>query len=184
MGDASWLAIVGAAVGAVIALAGTLVNTVHTDRTQRSRDREAERLGTYADFALALHDAHAGLRDAALNETRDADRRGATGRAIHDSTIYGVRERLLMSGSVAMVKAGETAFHRLIKIRDVVRSGATLSGPVYHDAYHAFAEALWTFRIAVRRERGQRAIESADLGRVSWSEREECPECGRAAVPD
>ena len=183
MADTSWVPVIGAAVGAAIALAGTVVNTVRTDRTQRRRDRESERLSTYVDFALALHDAHSGLRDVARGDADLAQRAVDAGEALENAKIYGVRERLLMSGTTGLVQAGETAFLRLIGIRDAVRGGAALSGTEYHQAYHAFAEAIWTFRIAVRQEVSQRPITPADLGRVSWSEREQCPVCGQPTVP-
>ena len=177
MADMSWLPVAGAAVGAVIALAGTLVTSIRADRTQRSRDRESERLKTYIDFAQALETTHGALRVVARSAPDDPDRSSAAGQAVHDSGIYGVRERLLMSGTAELVEAGETAFGRLIGVRDAVRGGAVLSGRAYHDAYHAYAEALWTFRVTARRALGQRPITPGELGRVSWSEREQCPEC-------
>lgn len=183
MADTSWVPVIGAAVGGAIALAGTVVTTVRTDRTQRRRDRESERLATYVDFALALDQAHGGLREVARSDADGSERAAAAGEAIGKANLYGVRERLLMSGTTELVQAGEAVFHRLIGIRDAVRDGAVPSGPAYHDAYHAFAEAIWTFRIAVRREVSQRPIQPADLGRVSWSEREQCAECGQRVVP-
>lgn len=177
MADLSWVPVAGAVVGAVIALAGTLVASIHADQTQRSRDRESERLKTYIDFAQVLEIAHGALRVVARSAPDDPDRPFAAGQAVQDSGIYGVRERLLMSSTVELVEAGETAFGRLIGIRNVVRGGSMLSGRAYHDAYHAYAEALWTFRVTARRALGQRPIAPGELGRVSWSEREQCPEC-------
>jgi hypothetical protein len=179
MANASWAPVIGAAVGAVIALAGTLLTTVRHDRTQRNRDRESERLKTYTDFAEALEAAHAALRVVARSAPGDSARTFAAGDAVQCSGIYGVRERLLMSGIAEPVAAGEAAFGRLINVRDAVRGGAVPSGPAYHDAYHPYADALWTFRLTARRELGQRAITPDELGRVSWSESEQCPECRR-----
>lgn len=184
MADTGWTPAAGAAVGAVIALAGTLVSSVRADRTQRSRDRESERLANYVDFALALDDAHASLRDVARSEGDAGGQFASAVQAVWGSRIYGVRERLLMSGTVEMVKAGESVFARLVEIRDAVRSGAALSSPAYHDAYHGFAEALWTFRVAARQELRQRPLVPGDLGRASWSERAECAECGPRSQPD
>ncbi|MGX6607191.1 hypothetical protein ACWKSP_34470 [Micromonosporaceae bacterium Da 78-11] len=176
---ADWVPIVSTVSGAVIALAGTFAAAVRTDRGQRSRDRESERLRTYVDFALALHAAHAALRAVAGGTSGGPGRHAAAGAAVGGSDLYGVRERLLMSGTTGMVRAGETVFLELIALRDVVRAGAVLSGPDYHDAYHSYAESLWSFRVAARLELGQRVITADALGHVSWSEREECDQCHR-----
>ena len=59
----NWIPFAGTALGAIIALGGTVLAGVRTDRSQRSRDRESDRLKTYVDFALALDTAHAALGD-------------------------------------------------------------------------------------------------------------------------
>ncbi|MBM2618751.1 hypothetical protein JIG36_24645 [Actinoplanes sp. LDG1-06] len=177
-----WVPIVSAACGAVIALTGSLLTGVRADRSQRSRDRESERLSTYAEFAVALDAAHAALREVARSDPADEDRYTRAVAAVHDSKTYSIRERLLMSGSPELVRSGEEAFLRLVAIRNAVRTGARLSTSEFHDVYHPFAEALWTFRIAVRRELGQESFAPDDLGRVSWSEQETCPRCGVPAT--
>jgi hypothetical protein len=175
-----WVPIVSTASGAVIALAGTLLAGRRADRGQRSRDREAERLSVYAEFAVALDAGHAALREVARTDTTGPERYAAAGTALHESHLYGIRERLLMSATTELVQAGEEAFLRLVAIRDAVRAGAQLSTQEFHDAYHAYAEALWTFRVAVRRELGQDVLAPGDLGRTSWSERDACPYCSAA----
>ncbi|MDG4798303.1 hypothetical protein [Micromonospora sp. WMMD1082] len=182
MAASNWIPIAGTALGAVIALGGTILAGVRNDRGQRRRDRESDRFRTYVDFALALDAAHAGLREVARDRAEDLDRRGAALSAVHASGLYSVRERLLMSASPAVMEAGERAFSRLIDIRDAIRSGAALSSRGYHDAYHPFAEALWTFRVAVRVEIGQSRLDPVDLDRESWSERERCAVCGQAGT--
>ncbi|MEU7769847.1 hypothetical protein AB0C44_00800 [Micromonospora taraxaci] len=179
MADTSWIPVASAGVGAAIALAGTVVSSVRSDRAQRSRDRELERLSTYVDFAVAIHDAHSALRDVARAVTNPKERAVAAAQTLQDSKVYGIRERLLMSATIEMAKASESVFFALIGIRDAVRAGTELSGAAYHDAYHVFADAIWKFRIAARQELSQRPIAPADLGRINWSEREECPVCGQ-----
>ncbi|MGC4903938.1 hypothetical protein ACLQ2Y_31955 [Micromonospora echinospora] len=182
MADTSWVPVASAGVGAVIALAGTVVAGVRADRAQRSRDRESERLATYVDFAAAIHDAHSALRDVVRTVANAEERSIAAGQALQDSKVYSTRERLLMSATIEMAKASESVFFALVAIRDAVRSGTELSGTAYHDAYHAYADAIWKFRIAARQELSQRPIAPADLNRISWSEREECPVCGRTVA--
>lgn len=177
-----WVPIVSTAGGAIIALAGTLVAGVRTDRSQRSRDREAERLATYAEFAVALDGAHGALREVARDETAGLDRYTKASAAVHDSKIYSIRERLLMSGSSDLVQAGEQAFLRLVATRNAVRDGVRQSTREFHDLYHPYADALWTFRIAVRREMGQVPFVPDDVGKVSWSERETYPRCAASVT--
>jgi hypothetical protein len=179
MADSSWIPIAGTALGAVIALGGTVLSGVRTDRSQRRRDRESDRLRTYIDFALALDAAHAALREVARIPPEESRRYKAASSAVHTSGLYSVRERLLMSASPALVTAGEMAFGRLIGIRNAVRTGAVLSGREYHDVYHPFAEALWSFRVAARVELGQNRLDPGSLDRESWSERERCAVCGQ-----
>jgi hypothetical protein len=174
-----WLPVVATVIGAVTALGATLVADIRRDRSQRTRDRALDRWQTYVDFAMALDAAHAALREVARTASAP-DRRAAAGQAIHESGVYRVRERVLMSASGDLVRAGEAVFLRLIEIRDAVRKGAMVSTPAFHDVYHPFAEALWTFRAAVRTELGEKEITPAALGRPSWSEREDCDLCGRS----
>ena len=175
---------VAAAVGAVIALAGTLLGGARTDRSQRRRSLETDRLQAYVQFVLALDKAHAALREVARKEASDPDRYAAAVQGVDGSGLYGTREQLLLSGSPNLVKAAEVAFSRLVAVRNAVRDGAALPDEAYHDAYHAFAEALWGFRMAARGEIGQPQFSPAELDRVSWSEREQCSVCReRAALP-
>ncbi|RAO30075.1 hypothetical protein ONO86_05627 [Micromonospora noduli] len=179
MADINWIPFASTALGAVIALAGALLAGVRNDRGQRHRDRESDRLRTYVDFALALDEAHAALREVARTPQDEPVRGVAASAAVHAAGLYGVRERLLMSASPALVTAGESAFDRLIGIRNAVRSGVVLSTRDYHDVYHPFADALWTFRVAARVEVGQNLLNPDDLNRESWSERERCALCGQ-----
>ncbi|MEU5931125.1 hypothetical protein [Micromonospora sp. NPDC047187] len=177
MADTNWIPFASTALGAVIALGGALLSGARNDRAQRGRDRETDRLNTYIDFTLALDAAHAALRDVARVQPGDADRKTAASYAVHESGLYGVRERLLMSASPALVTAGEAAFGRLIDIRNAVRSGVMLSTREFHDVYHRFAEALWTFRVTARVELGQNLLKPGDLDRETWAEREGCVLC-------
>jgi len=91
--------------------------------------------------------------------------------------LYAAREQLLMSGNARQVGAGEDAFVRLVEVRNVERSGASLQSTAYHRAYHAFAEALWRFRITVRTESGCRPLVPPVVGRADWPDRDRCAEC-------
>ncbi|MEH0934786.1 hypothetical protein [Micromonospora psammae] len=166
-----WMPLLSTGAGALIALSGTFLVDLRRERDTRSRDRDLERWRTCVDFALALATAHGMLRSSA------AEDREASARAMTESGVYQARERLLMSGTPELVTAGEDVFHRLVRMRRLVRDGGDLRSAEGHEAYHEFAEALWHFRMAVRRQFGHRAMDPATLDRVDWSERHECPYC-------
>lgn len=171
----AWQALVSAAVGAVLALAATLLGDVRRDRQQRGRDLSAERRKYSVAFTVALTETLGALRAAAARGLDETELRPAVGAAMNPT--YVAREQLLLSGSASLVVTGEAAFHRLVDIRDAVRSGAGLDSVEYHDAYHAFSDALWRFRVAVREDLRQSALDPADLQRPDWTDRDRCATC-------
>ena len=90
---------------------------------------------------------------------------------------YVAREQLLLAGTSEIVVAGEEVFHRLVDVRDAVRSGASLDAVAYHDAYHAFSDALGKFRLAVRADLDEPTLTPADVERPDWSDRDRCTIC-------
>ncbi|PTA43217.1 helix-turn-helix domain-containing protein [Micromonospora sp. RP3T] len=129
------------------------------------------------DLLIAMDLAHNRLRHLARADA-DAEHRGAESlRSMQDSGLYSARERLLVSGSAALVTAGEFVFRRLVHIRNEVRNGADLDSTEYHRVYHAFAAALWAYRMTIRAELGQPAITPAQLDLIDWSDRDSCPAC-------
>ena len=170
----AWEALVSGGLGAIIALSGTLLADLRRDRRQRVRDRDLDQRRCCADFSVALTEALGSLRASAA-ETGDAARGAATVAAM--AAVYPAREQLLLSSRAEVAVAGEEAFHRLIDVRTAVRSGATLDSVAYHDRYHAYADALWRFRVAVRADLGEPALSPADLDRPDWTDRDRCTVC-------
>ena len=170
----AWEALPSAAIGAVIALSGTLMADVRRDRRQRARDRDVDRRKYSIDFAVALARGHGALRVAAGIKD-EAERKAAVTAAMEP--LYVVREQLLVSGSARIVVAGEEAFHRLVGVRDVVRAGGSVRSAEYHEVYHAFADAIWHFRLAIRDDLNEPALAPGDLDRPDWTERETCAIC-------
>ncbi|MEV4847924.1 hypothetical protein AB0K20_32580 [Micromonospora matsumotoense] len=172
-----WITFIGAVCGAVIALASAVTVEVQHNRAERRRSRETERVGYCLDFAVALDLAHSALRQVAQSDEEAAHRLRSANRAVHEANVFAARERLLVAGTIEIVKAGELAYHRLIGVRNTIRSGVALSSGEYHRAYHEFAEAIWQFRMVVRAELDHARLKPADLERQSWSERENCRGC-------
>jgi hypothetical protein len=165
------------AVGAVIALSGTLLADVRRDRQQRNRDDQQVRREIYVGFALALNAAHDGLRQVGNSSVPAGERPSAAGRVLTEASLYGARERLLMIATEPVASAGEAAFLRLTGIRDAIRDGATTKSGRYHAAYHQWAEAVWRFRMAARTELGQSALSTAGFEEAGWSGQRDCEFC-------
>lgn len=178
MPGVDWDALASAGIGAVLALSGTLLADVRKDRRQRDRDRVLDQRRYCVAFTVALTESLGGLRSA-VAVSDPADRRAATVSAMEQ--LYVAREQLLLSGTAPLVVAGEDAFHRLVDVRDAVRSGAALDSIPYHEAYHAFSDAIWRFRIAVRADLHEPDLDPGALDRPDWSDRDRCTVC--AAKP-
>jgi hypothetical protein len=176
------LPLIATAVGAVIALSGTLLADVRRDRRQRDRDDGEVRRDTCVAFVLALDAAHSGLREVGASSMPADDRRAAAIRALTEAGVWGARERLLMTAPEPLVAAGETTFVRLYAIRTAIIDGARIRSREYHDVYHPFADALWRFRLAARADFRQQAFGPESVGHASWSELEDCAFCGRGTV--
>lgn len=174
----AWEALPSAAIGAAIALSGTLLADVRRDRRQRERDRDLDRRRYSIDFAVAMARGHGALRATASIADEPA-RKAAVVEAMEP--LYVAREQLLVSGSAPIVVAAEEAFHRLVDVRDVVRAGGSLRSPGYHQVYHAFADAIWRFRLAIRDDLREPALAPGDLDRPDWTERETCAICAGTA---
>jgi len=149
------LPLIAATVGAVIALSGTLLADVRRDRQQRDRDNQQVRREIYVAFALALNEAHDGLRQMGNSSAPARERPAAASRVLTEAGVYGARERLLMIATAQVAIAGEAAFLRLGEVRDVLREGATTRSDSYRAAYLQWADAVWRFRMTVRSELGQ-----------------------------
>ncbi|MEV4080421.1 helix-turn-helix domain-containing protein [Nonomuraea fuscirosea] len=133
---------------------------------------------TYAvSFLCTLDSAHVALRDVAKTPSRAPDRERAATSTIQEAGLHKARELLLVSGSTSLVQTGESAFLHLIAIRNAIRRGARLNSPEYHREYHPFAEALWSFRMALRVDFGQAPLLPESLNRADWSDRDRCDIC-------
>lgn len=139
--------------------------------------------GTAVAFMLALDEAHNALRAVARADLPPSARRDPANDVLHDARVYALRERLLVLGTVPLVSAAEAAFLRLIAVRDAIRTGARLEEAAYHQVYHPFAEALWTFRMALRADLGQSPLTPDAIGRRDWSDRERCRDCEQQGFP-
>ena len=176
----AWEALPSAAIGAAIALSGTLLADVRRDRRVRVRDRDLDRRRYCVEYIVAMSRAHGALRAIATAGGFPAELRARAAEAM--DPLFVAREQLLISGTGPLVVAGEEAFHRLVGIRDAVRVGEPLDSAAYHDAYHAFADAVWRFRMAIRADLREPDLTPEDLGRPDWTDRESCSVCGRGSA--
>jgi hypothetical protein len=169
--------VVSTAIGAAIALLGTVLGDSLRNRGSRDRDSRSDRRTGYLEFLLALDKTHAGLRDLAATPDASDDLVRDTRRVLNDNLFYASRERLIMSANPGVVRAGERAFRALLAVRGVIRHGAILDSSEYHDAYHAYARALWDLRRAIRVDLNVSDITPEDLDKPTWESRDTCAFC-------
>lgn len=169
--------LVATAVGAALALGGALLGDRMRSRAEQTRDLRAERLASYLGFVTAVDAAHARLRDISGPAIAGPDRGREADRAIGESRVYEARERLLMSGSPAVVRVGEQVLDRLRELQRAIVGGARHQTVPYHDAYHAYAGELWRLRQTVRDDLGNAGLSPADVGKRDWDSSETCAFC-------
>jgi len=168
---------ISTAVGAAVALLGTIVADLLRGRGERDRANRRDRRKSYLAYVVALDAAHTRLREVADPDNNVEDARREASRALTRSRVYENRERLLMSGTPAVLTAGERALIALSKMRRVVGDGVKRQTPEFHDAYHEFAGYLWQLRRAVRGDLGATDLSPADLDKPSWDSKDTCTFC-------
>jgi len=136
----------------------------------------------YLAFLHALDAAHNALRGVACGDL-PGELLASANAVMEEAGVYTQRDRLLTSGGPEVVSAGEAAFFALVEVRNVIRTGVSLDVAAYHDAYHAFADELWRYRLAVRGELGRQPLTPADVHRADWSDRDRCAACD-TSTPD
>jgi hypothetical protein len=183
MAPVDWLPLISTAVGAAVALCGTLLADLLRARGQHDRDNRIDRRQSYLDFVLALEAVHSRLREVADPAKAPPDLVQAARRAFSEAKVYEAREKLLMSGSPAVVQAGERALLGVGGLREAVAGGAKLHTAAYHDPYHNYAGTLWQLRGSIRSDLGAAGLEPGDLDKPSWDTRERCAFC-RSEVGD
>jgi hypothetical protein len=167
--------LVSTAVGAAVALLGTLLADTLRNRGQRDRDNRSERRVGYLEFVVALDKAHGAFRHIADAGGPDVVRQ--TRAAFTENRVYETRERLIMTANPAVIRAAEHAFVGLLGIRDAIRAGARLDTSAYHDQYHIYAGSLWALRRAIREDLGASDLKPQDLDKSTWDTRETCLFC-------
>jgi hypothetical protein len=177
--------LISTGIGAAIALGGTVLADLMRSRDTRERDRITDRRDVYLQLTLAHGLALQELRDVAGRSFgSEADRLAAVAAAMTVSGIYPARDRLLMAAPRWVLRSAEIAFDRLIRLRDVVRTGVAVRSIDYHEAYHPYGEAMWALRNAIRTDLGASRMTPADLARESWENRETCQVCqARVSAP-
>jgi hypothetical protein len=173
--------LVSTAVGAAIALGGTVIVDVVRSRDSRSRDGQAARKSAYLDLVIAHGVALQELREVANSGLGRGERIAEINVRMTKSGIYLAREKLFMAAPRWVLRPAESAFEQLIRVRDAVRAGATLNSDAYHDVYHPYSEKMWLLRNAIRSDLDASQLSPSDLARVSWDNREQCAVCATRA---
>lgn len=173
-----WLTVVATLVGGAAALLGTVLAQTLSGREERRRVNVVERRDSYIAYLVSLDGAFSALRTLADPAgIAPGELEAGTQRAMSDAGVYRNRERLLLAGSPSVLSPAEIVLRRLAVMRDAVRAGARRRTPQYHEPYHAYAEALWRLRQAIRADIGSASITLADLERETWDSRATCEQC-------
>jgi hypothetical protein len=143
------ISLLAVTLGAMIALAATLLAETIRTRRERATVLSQLRYDSYLGFLLAIVQANDSLHAISVG---DRDQATEVAAAMRNSGIYTARERLLVTGSPEMVLAGEATFRSLLEIRDAVARGLPLTWPNYHPASDGMAKVVWALRQAARRE--------------------------------
>ncbi|MGW2304824.1 CchlQ [Streptomyces sp. NPDC001809] len=172
-----WATLVATLGGGLIAIAGTVLADRLRTRQEHRRSLQTRRRDVYTEFIAAAGAAHTELRRLAQNGAETTDLEEASRLALTDARVYEVRERLFLDASARIAATGQTMFERLRALRRTVAAGAGISTPAFHDVYHPYLDAVWTYREAVRNELEGRALTPTDFGWSAWDGRERCPHC-------
>lgn len=180
-----WVTLVSTVSGAVLALAGTVIAYQLSSRDRRQREDRSDRRQSYIDYILAVEMAHTALRRIADPKRTQGDLDAETAEAMSASGVYGAREKLIVTADRGILLAAERTLQALNGMRRAVRTGAIINSMEFHDAYHAYGEAVWALRRTARADLGADPISPGDLGKESWDSQENCSFCRRhrAAIP-
>jgi hypothetical protein len=168
---------VATASGGFLAISGTVLADYLRHRHEDDRGLGARRRPVYIEFIAAVGVSHARLRQIAVAPGEGADREAASRAALSEAAVYEMRERLFIDASTAVAGAGQTMFEQLGVLRRVVATGAGPASRVFHDACHPYLDAVWAYRVAVRRELEGASLAPADFGWDGWDGKDRCPIC-------
>ena len=145
------ISLLAVALGAVIALAATLGAETLRARSEHARVRAQLRYDCYLEFLVAYVRANDALRAICFSGQATS---ASVADAMRGTGLYVARERLLATGSPAVVLTGETAFQSVLDMRDAVARGNVLDWPDFHPANDGIAKEVWALRQATRSELG------------------------------
>jgi hypothetical protein len=172
-----WTTLIATGSGAVIALAGTFMNDHLRDRRETRRSRETRARDLYVEFIVAAGVCHTRLRRLAQESSSQFDLDTATRDALIEAGISEIRERLFIDASENVAAAGQALYERLRALRRAVAGGAPWSSREFHDVYHPYLDAAWSYRAAVRRELGSMPFAPSVFGWATLNGSATCPVC-------
>jgi hypothetical protein len=176
-----WGTLVATVGGGSIAMAGTVLADRLRHRREDDRGTGERRRAVYIEFITAAGVCHARLRRIAQDTGEGADADTAARAALAESGLYEARERLFIDATAAVAGAGQTMFEQLRALRRVVAGGASLTSPVFHDAYHPYIGSVWAYRVAVRAELEGLSLAPEAFGWDEWDGTQRCPVCRQPA---
>ncbi|MET8678604.1 CchlQ [Streptomyces sp. NPDC004647] len=177
-----WGTLVATVSGGSIAISGTVLADYLRHRHEDDRGVGEQRRAVYIQFITAAEACHARLRQIAQAPSTEVDPDRATRAALSDAAIYEARERLFIDATTVVARAGQAMFEKLRALQRAVAAGADPTSSAFHDAYHPYIGAVWSYRVAVRRELEGQSLSPAAFGWDRWDGKDRCPMCRGAVV--
>ncbi|MEV6396982.1 CchlQ [Streptomyces sp. NPDC051907] len=177
-----WGTLIATVSGGSIAISGTVLADYLRHRHEDDRGVGARRRAVYIEFIAAAGVCHARLRQIAQDPGAEPDLDAAARAALSDAGVYEARERLFIDAADDVAGAGQAMFERLRSLQRAVAAGASPDSAAFHDAYHPYIGAVWTYRVAVRAELEGRALSPAAFGWGGWDGTDRCSLCREAAA--
>ena len=172
-----WGTLAATVSGGLVAISGTVLADQLRGRREDGRGLGARRRAVYIEFVTAAGVCHARLVHLARDPSAEPGLAEATRAALSEAGIHEVRERLFLDASAAVAGAGQAMFEALRALRQAVAAGAAMDSPAFHDVYHPYLGAVWSYRVAVRRELEGLSLTPGVFGWRTWEGRERCAVC-------
>ncbi|MFE7483830.1 CchlQ [Streptomyces sp. NPDC012600] len=172
-----WGTLVATVGGGFIAISGTVLADHLRQRHEKDRGAAERRRAVYIEFISAVGECHSRLRQIAQDQDTSLDPDRAARTALSEAAVHEVRERLFIDASAEVAGAGQAMFARLRAVQRVVATGATPTSAAFHDAYHPYLDAVWAYRVAVRKELEGRTFAPESFGWDAWDGKGRCVIC-------
>ncbi|WP_055702154.1 hypothetical protein [Streptomyces silaceus] len=165
-----WFTFLSTLLGAAIGVSSTLISERFRGRETRLQLERAMRTETYLNFLQAMNESAGALRTLALKaaETSPDQRQEASRKALGDSCLYVMRERVILFAPNSVAVAMNVVFNSLLEMQEVVAGGCDRRSPEFLDCLSAYADSVQTLRTEMRTDVGGEPLRND----IEWAPRD------------